>query len=135
MTGEMGEVTHALDIDAADEHFHARSDHPHWNESGWFGVVLSRPAPQLISSPTSDQFWCHRNPRPHRGFRGDLPTDQIECAAEGLRQARLRTIVCICFIHATPAPVRREVSGGIPGGPGRGCTQTYSYANGRSFRL
>ena len=40
MTGEMGEVTHALDIDAADEHFHARSDHPHWNESGWFGVVL-----------------------------------------------------------------------------------------------
>ena len=34
------ETTHAIDIDAAEEHFHARRDHPHWNESAWFGVVL-----------------------------------------------------------------------------------------------
>ena len=40
MAGQMGEVTHAINVDAADEHFHARSDHPHWNESAWFGVVL-----------------------------------------------------------------------------------------------
>jgi len=34
------EATHSIDIDAADEHFHPRSDHPHWNESAWFGVVV-----------------------------------------------------------------------------------------------
>ena len=38
--GDTGQVTHGINIDAADEHFHARSDHPHWNESAWFGVVL-----------------------------------------------------------------------------------------------
>ncbi|MCV7102784.1 hypothetical protein [Mycobacterium palustre] len=36
----MDQATHAIRIDAADEHFHPRSSHPHWNESAWFGVVL-----------------------------------------------------------------------------------------------
>jgi hypothetical protein len=27
-------------IDERDEHFHARNDNPHWNESAWFGMTL-----------------------------------------------------------------------------------------------
>lgn len=30
----------SLAVSAADEHFHERSEHPHWNESAWFGVTL-----------------------------------------------------------------------------------------------
>jgi hypothetical protein len=39
-TSDTTNPTHAITVDAADEHFHPRNDDPHWNESAWFGLVL-----------------------------------------------------------------------------------------------
>lgn len=33
-------TTHAIMVDESDEHLHPGSDHPHWNESAWFGATI-----------------------------------------------------------------------------------------------
>ncbi len=63
----------------ADESFHSRSDHPHWNESAWFGVTL----PDREAS--ADVYFYHR---PNMGLSaggmkvGD-PSGSSECDCLG----------------------------------------------------